>query len=172
MQGQYYQVKTALERYGIRNKTFLAFKDVPGNPHLKITFKLCNFAAFFGPLGAPLPLPEHEAVPCSRDWRGARWKWEKVASFLRPPERWLEFTQKFVRLWAPTYTLPPLLLPPWDGSCKVPTSRLSSHSFSKVRFDSLKLYLEFYMYHSRPAPKLMQKRPPSLSTVFFQWKWT
>ena len=32
MQGQSYQVKTVLEQYNARKKTFLAFKDSPGNP--------------------------------------------------------------------------------------------------------------------------------------------
>ena len=32
MQGLSYQVKIVLEQYDARNKTFLTFKDSPGNP--------------------------------------------------------------------------------------------------------------------------------------------
>ena len=32
MQGQSYLVKTVLEKYNARKKTFLVFKDCPGNP--------------------------------------------------------------------------------------------------------------------------------------------
>ena len=49
VQGQSYQVKTVLEQYNTRNKTFLAFKDSPGNPLSRLPyFTLCAFgeAAF------------------------------------------------------------------------------------------------------------------------------